>query len=147
MMVSSTCLRVCQAALATTTIASHVAVALASEGKKTILVDHHRELGHVALYLNVQNNGRSIYDLVTNEERLDDSLLSSYVVQHNIGLDVLCSPESWAVRVERDVEAFKKALSFLRSRYRYVIFDSVASDPELSIVAAEAERVYFVVFC
>ncbi len=133
-----------------TTIATHIGIALASEGKKPILVDHHQRLGHVALYLNIQNNGSSICDLVSNEERLDDSLLSSYVVRHVSGLDVLCSLESVAAPAEKNKDAFKKVIAFLRSRYSHVIFDSEFGDSpmpgasEFSVVAAEAERVFYV---
>jgi pilus assembly protein CpaE len=129
----------------TTTLTSHVAVALASEGKRVILVDHHRRLGHVALYLNLANNGRSIYDLITNESRLDDSLLSSYVMKHETGLDVLCSPDSAnSPTAAMDNATFRKVISFLRLRYDYILFDSAAGDPELAAVAAEAERIFLV---
>jgi pilus assembly protein CpaE len=128
----------------TTTIACHVAVALANEGKKTLLVDHHISLGHVALYLDISNSGRSIYDLVSNQERLDDSLLGSYTVTHDSGLDVLCSPDAINSTVEPSADALKNALRYLRSKYNFIIFDSSASDTELPNLVAEAERIYFV---
>jgi pilus assembly protein CpaE len=129
----------------TTTIATHVALSLASEGKKTILVDHHRLLGHAALYLNIQNSGRSIYDLIQNEGRLDESLLESYVARHSSCLDLLCSPEVAGDSASGMGDTFKRIIAFLRSQYSYVIFDSDASDVESGITAAEAEKVFFVV--
>lgn len=130
----------------TTTIATHVAVALATEGKKTLLVDYHRMLGHAALYLYIENKGRSIYDCVENASRLDDDLLGSYIVRHpGSELDVLCSPEvvtagSW----EDKLDAFKSVVSFLRSQYSYIIFDMNASDSQIGFLSAEAEKVFFV---
>jgi pilus assembly protein CpaE len=128
----------------TTTIATHVAVALASEGKKTLLVDYHRSLGHAALYLNLQNNGRSLFDLIANEARLDESLLGSYIVQHSTGLDVLCSSENIVGAGDETHGAFKKILAFLRLQYGYIVFDLKAGDPDMAILVPEAERVFFV---
>lgn len=128
----------------TTTIAGHVAVALATEGNRTILVDHHRGLGHQALYLDIHNNGQSIYELIKNAAGLDDSLLSSYVIPHVSGLDVLCSPEVVVGNMESAAGDLTDVISFLRTRYSYVIFDSVAGDPDLEAVASVAERVFFV---
>jgi pilus assembly protein CpaE len=76
-----------------TTIAVNLAVSLAERGKKTLLVDHHPLLGHAGLYLNLQASARSIYGLIENAGRIDSSLLSSYILGHVSGLDVLCSPE------------------------------------------------------
>jgi MinD-like ATPase involved in chromosome partitioning or flagellar assembly len=130
----------------TTTIATHVAVALATEGKKTLLVDHHRSLGHAALYLDIGNKGRSIYDCVENESRLDDDLFRSYIVSHpGSELDVLCSPQVVTAGFGEDkLDTFKSVVSFLRTQYSYIIFDMNASDREMGFLSAEAEKVFFV---
>jgi pilus assembly protein CpaE len=131
----------------TTTVAVNTAVALAEGGKKTILIDHHRILGHVALYLGLPNSTRSIYDVLANDERMDDSLFGTYVVQHSSGLDVLCSPDvlGAAQKEIEKPETFKRVVTFLRNRYEFILFDSFAGDIETGIVAAEADMVFFVV--
>jgi septum formation inhibitor-activating ATPase MinD len=130
----------------TTTIATHVAVALAVDGAKTLLVDHHKTLGHAALYLDIGNKGRSIYDCVENVSRLDEDLLRSYIEPQSCsGLDVLCSPETVTVNSDAgDLDALKEVVTFLRSQYKYIIFDMNASDREMGILSAEAEKVFFV---
>ncbi len=128
-----------------TTIAVNLAVALAGRGKKTLLVDHHPLLGHVGLHLNLQPSSRSIYGLIENVERIDGTLLSSYVLEHDSGLDVLCSPEIRATMGGARPEILKKVLAFLRTQYECVIVDSQAGSLEAEIVCNEADRTFFVV--
>ena len=111
-----------------TTIAVHAAVRLAEEGRKTLLVDHHRMLGHASLFLGLPSSDRSIYDLIANEERIDDSLLSSYVLKHSSGLSVLGSPEIQGATASDKPEIFKKVIAFLRAEHEFIVFDSPAGD-------------------
>jgi len=128
-----------------TTIAVNLAVSLAERGKKTLLVDQHPMLGHAGLFLNLQASARSIYGLVENAGRIDGSLLSSYILGHSSGLDVLCSPETRATTVESKPEIFKKVVAFLRTQYEYVIVDCDAGSIEAEVVFAEAHRTFYVV--
>ncbi len=128
-----------------TTIAVNLAVALTESGKRTLLVDHHPLLGHAGLFLNLPASSRSIYGLIENADRIDSSLLSSYILEHDSGLDVLCSPEIRATTGESKPEIFKKVLAFLRAQYECVIVDSDAGSVEAEIVCNEADRTFFVV--
>jgi Flp pilus assembly CpaE family ATPase len=128
-----------------TTIAVNLAVALAESGKKTLLVDHHRMLGHAGLFLGLPASSRSFYDLIENAARIDASLLSSYVIEHGSGLDVLCSPEVRATPVDAIPGTFKEVVAFLRTQYECVIFDSRAGGREAEVVCEAADRVFFVV--
>jgi len=128
-----------------TTIAVNCAVALAESGKKVLLVDHHRLLGHAGLFLNLPSSSRSIYDLIENEERIDRSLLTSYILEHSSGLDVLCSPEIRATTIEDKPEAFRNVIAFLRTQYECVIFDSQAGSIEAETLYVAADRAFFVV--
>jgi pilus assembly protein CpaE len=128
-----------------TTIATNLAVALAESGKKTLLVDHHPLLGHAGLFLNLPTSSRSIYGLIENADRIDSSLLSSYILEHESGLDVLCSPEIRATTGEGKPDIIRKVLAFLRTQYECVIVDSHAGSIEAEIVCNEADRTFFVV--
>jgi pilus assembly protein CpaE len=76
-----------------TTLAVHVATSLATKlGKKTLLIDHHHQLGHVCLYLGIKESRYQFDDLIRNVQRLDSDLLQGFVVKHASGLEVLASP-------------------------------------------------------
>ena len=80
-----------------TTLAVHVATFLAkAHGKRTLIIDHHRHLGHVALFLGLDTPGYSFREVVKNVERLDNDLLESFVAHHSSGVDVLSSPANFA---------------------------------------------------
>jgi pilus assembly protein CpaE len=131
----------------TTTIATHSAIALASlPERRTLLIDHHRDLGHAALYLGLKNTDRSLHDLIVNKSRLDAALLDNYLVQHSSGLSLLCSPDRCvSLAAPEDAAAVRQVLSFLRRNFDYVVFDSDPHLPETAVVAAEADPLFLVV--
>ncbi|SRR5579883_1534841 len=131
----------------TTTLAVHTAVALAESGKRTLLIDYHRSLGHAALYLGLPHSARSFYDVLAEDERLDESLLSSYVVQHESGLDVLCSPDAFGgpLTGKWGSLTFERVVTFLRNHYDCIIVDASARDPELGPLVSLADWMLLVV--
>ena len=83
----------CRGGAGTTTLAVHLAMFLSrSFGKKVIIADQHRQLGHVGLYLGQDEVKYDFYELVQNIGRLDRTLLDSFVTHHSSGLDILPSP-------------------------------------------------------
>ena len=62
--------------------------------QKTLIVDQHPYLGHVALLLGMDGHSYNLHELLHNISRLDLMLLKSYVAHHSSGVDVLPSPDS-----------------------------------------------------
>lgn len=109
----------------TTTLAVHVAIALATkQGKKTLLVDHHHQLGHVCLYLGIKESHYHFDELIRNVERLDSDLLKGFVIRHASGLEVLASPDACAAQYSSSREEIEQVLGFLRQEYDFILIDS-----------------------
>lgn len=127
----------------TTTLATHTAVRLAEEGKRTLLVDGRRKLGHAGLYLGLSQSRGSLWTLAASA-KLDDSLVASFVVAHSSGLDVLCS----ASQIEEDFsftgDSLGEAMKFLKAHYDFVLADVAASEETTPSLIAAADMVLFV---
>src|SRR5690606_1718101 len=76
-----------------TTIAVNLAVALADNGYRTLLIDGSLQFGDVAIMLDLKPS-TSIADLMDRmgEVELDGDLVSSVLVKHGSGLRVLMAP-------------------------------------------------------
>jgi pilus assembly protein CpaE len=102
-----------------------VAVSLASRhGKKTLLIDHHHQLGHVCLYLGIKTSQYHFDDLIRNAQQLDSELLKGFVIKHSSGLDVLASPDSCAPQHNTSREDLEQVIDFLREQYDFILIDS-----------------------
>jgi pilus assembly protein CpaE len=109
----------------TTTLAVHLANNLVRRHRKrTLLIDHQHELGHVGLYLGMKESHYHFDELVRNASRLDTALLNGFVVRHASGLEVLASPDSCAGDHKSSPEELQLVLNFLRTQYDYVVVDS-----------------------
>ena len=109
----------------TTTIAVHLAVYLAQYHKKrTLLIDHHPELGHACVYLGIDGARYNYSEAVRSVSRLDSELLRGFVANHPSGLEVLSSPDLCGLSSPLDSEMVAHTLEFLQGEYDYVIIDS-----------------------
>jgi pilus assembly protein CpaE len=109
----------------TTTLAVHLANNLVTRHRKrTLLIDHQHELGHVALYLGMKDSLYHFDELVRNANRLDKALLDGFVTRHNSGLEVLASSDVCAPAHKSNPEELELVLNFLRTQYEYIIIDS-----------------------
>ncbi len=116
----------------TTTLAVHLANNLVRRHRKrTLLIDHRHELGHVALYLGLKDGQYHFDELVRNADRLDADLLNGFVVRHSSGIEVLSSPDGCAPEHQSNPEEIQVVLNFLRTQYDYVILDSFMGYKEL----------------
>jgi pilus assembly protein CpaE len=139
-----------------TTLAVHTSLALAGlPDKNILLVDLKRQLGHVAVYLNLTNSGYSFSTILGDIHRLDGALLHSMLVRHATGLSVLCSPDdcsslSDAMRRQHfrseppTVEAIDRVLALLRAESDFTIFDADPALPETAAIAQRADQVFLV---
>ncbi len=129
-----------------TTLAVHVATFLAKvHSKKTLIVDHHRHLGHVALSLGLDTPGYSFHEVVNNIERLDNDLLESFVAHHSSGVDVLSSPPSFANDVFDNFSYLERSIRYLAGVYDYAILDcGTGLEDEVLATLACCDELYLI---
>jgi pilus assembly protein CpaE len=109
----------------TTTLAVHLANNLVRRHRKrTLLIDHHHELGHISLYLGLKGGQYHFDELIRNSDRLDGNLLNGFVTRHTGGLEILASPDACAADYKATPEEIQSVISFLRTQYDFVIIDS-----------------------
>lgn len=112
----------------TSLIATNLAAAM---GAPTALVDLNLQAGDLDLYLGAKSKF-SIVDVVGNRARMDDSLLASYLINHNENLALLAAPSEALLAEDIKSENVFEVIELLQRRYEYVIadlphtFDSVA---------------------
>jgi pilus assembly protein CpaE len=130
----------------TTTLAVHLAAHLAiAHGRKTLIIDHKHQLGHIALYLGLKDTRYHFEELLQNVDRLDADLLSGYVLHHSSGLDVLASPDRSANFREGTQEELERVMDFLRREYDCVLIDSSLPYQETKMSLIEqADDIYLV---
>jgi pilus assembly protein CpaE len=130
----------------TTMLAVHLATHLVCQhGKKTLLIDHKQQLGHVALYLGLKDTQYHFDELLRNADRLDAELLDGFVVRHRSGLDVIASPEMASGPHEPKSDQLEHAMDFLRREYDYVLIDSaVAFQDSKAPILEQSDEVYIV---
>jgi pilus assembly protein CpaE len=130
----------------TTTLAVHLATYLVRhQHKKTLLIDHKHQLGHVALYLGLQDTLYHFDELMLSADRLDTELLNGFVVRHPSGLDVIASPETAVNHHESKRNELERVMEFLRREYDYVLIDSSVGYQESKVAIVEqADQVYLI---
>lgn len=117
----------------TTTLAVHVGTYLVKKhAKKTLLIDHHHQLGHVCLYLGMKESNYHFDELIRNVERLDSDLLKGFVVKHSSGLEVLASSDICAAHYRSSREQIEQVLDFLREEYDFILIDSSMDYEEIT---------------
>ena len=130
----------------TTTLAVHLANDLARRHRKrTLLVDHHHELGHVGLFLGIKDSQYHFDELIRNVSRLDADLLAGFVAHHTSGMDVLASPDGCSIAHKSTPAEVQLVLNFLRTQYDYVIIDSSMGYKELVPPILQASDEVFLV--
>ena len=130
----------------TTMLAVHLATHLVRQyGKKTLLIDHKQQLGHVALYLGLKDTQYHFDELLRNADRLDSELLNGFVVRHRSGLDIIASPEMSAGPHVAKPEEFERVMDFLRREYDFILIDSsVGYQDSTACLIEQADEVYLV---
>jgi pilus assembly protein CpaE len=107
-----------------TTLVVHLSTFLAQLcGKKVLVVDQHRQLGHVGLYLGLPTTEYHFYDLARNIDRVDADLLNGFVVHEVNGVDVLPGPEGLYGLTDVPLSSIQQTIRYLRGTYEYVVID------------------------
>lgn len=130
----------------TTTLAVHLATFLVRKHKKkTLLIDHKHQLGHVALYLGLKNTDYHFTELLRSADRLDADLLEGFILHHESGLDVIASPEKALAEDETKRDELYQVMEFLRREYDYILVDSTVGYRESkSSLIDQTDELYLV---
>lgn len=130
----------------TTTLVVHLATFLAQLcGKKVLVVDQHRQLGHVGLYLGLSTAQYHFYDLARNIDRVDADLLNGFVVHDVNGVDLLPGPDGLYGLTDVPLSSIQQTIRYLRGSYEYVIIDccqGIGNANEATI--AECDQLYLI---
>lgn len=122
----------------TTTLAVHLGCFLVRQyGKKTLILDEHRRLGHVSLYLGEDGASYHFYELVRNISRLDESLLQGFVIHHSSCLDILPSPDVFDDSANVSLDDIHRAIRFLGENYEFVVIDCPHGVHNLSLTTID----------
>ncbi|HEV2860801.1 MAG TPA: AAA family ATPase [Pyrinomonadaceae bacterium] len=117
----------------TTFIAANVAAAMSAP---TVLVDLNLQAGDLGLFLGVEAKF-SIADLVENRERVDDSLLRSYLTPHSANLSLLAAPREADSADDIEPEHIFQVLEILRERHEYVVIDPQHTFDAITLAALD----------
>jgi pilus assembly protein CpaE len=121
-----------------TTLAVHLGCFLVKQyGKKTLILDEHRRLGHVSLYLGEDEANYHFYELVQNIARLDESLLQGFVIHHSSCLDILPSPDCFDDSANVSLDDIQRAIRFLGQNYEFVVIDCPHGVHNLSLATID----------
>lgn len=119
-----------------TTLAVHLGSFLARRhAQKTLIIDLHPHLGHVAMLLGMDSHSYNFHELMRNVSRLDLTLLNGYVAHHSSGADVLPAPGSLSEVDSISTDALGRAIRFLAGVYNYVLIDCTCGLNELNQAA------------
>ena len=129
-----------------TTLAVHLGCFLVRQyGKKTLILDEHRRLGDVSLYLGKDDANYHFYELVRNVSRLDESLLKGFVIHHSDCLDILPSPDCFDDSANVELDDIQRAIRFLGQNYEYVVIDCPHGIHNLSLATIDCcDELYLV---
>jgi pilus assembly protein CpaE len=130
----------------TTTLAVHLGCFLVRQhGKKTLILDEHRRLGHVSLYLGEDRASYHFYELVRNIARLDQTLLQGFVIHHSSCLDILPSPDVFDDSANVSLDDIHRAICFLGENYEFVVIDCPHGVHNLSITTIDCcDQLYLI---
>jgi len=127
-----------------TTVAVNLALALQSAHGQTALVDL-APLGHAALHLNLKPVF-TVADATRNLHRMDASLLESFMVRHNSGLQLLAGTNVPAA-VDPSTAEFVRLFDMLVTHYRYVVVDASTRFDAASRLIANLSECVLLVAC
>jgi len=120
-----------------TTLATNLAVQLASTGKwRVLLIDLNLQFGDVAVFLNLAPK-RSIADL-TQAGPIKFSEIQSYFLTHSSGLQVLAAPTRPEYAELVTAEHVEQILSEVKAHFDFIICDNVSRFEDVSLVSFDA---------
>jgi pilus assembly protein CpaE len=106
-----------------TLVSTNLAVALALEGHRAVLVDLDLQFGDIGLALGLRPD-KTIYDLARSGGSLDEDKLDAYLVRHESGVRVLLAPTRPDQAATVTVDFLRDVFTNLRSMSDFVIVDT-----------------------
>ena len=127
-----------------TTLAINTAVALATRGHKTLLLDANLQFGDVAVTLNMRPTS-TIVDLADRVNELDADLISSVSLEHDSGLRVLLASPKPEMADLITAETLESIIGALRNLFDFVIIDTASGLHDTTITVLDsADRIVLV---
>jgi pilus assembly protein CpaE len=106
-----------------TLTASNLAVSLADQGKRVVVVDLDLQFGDIGLALGLPPE-KTIYDLATSGGSMDAEKVDAYLAEHSSGVRVLLAPTRPDQAGAIGVDFLRELYVTLRSTNDYVIVDT-----------------------
>lgn len=117
----------------TTLIAANLAM---TQKTPTVLVDLNLQSGDLELLLGLKPKF-SLADVVENRDRLDESLLASYITPHSKNLSLLAAPMKAESAEDIEPRHIYEVMELLRHRYDNVIIDTPHNFDSVTISALD----------
>lgn len=108
----------------------------AATGAPTVLVDLNLQAGDLPLFLGV-NPKYSFADMAENRDRLDDTLINSFVTPCSANLSLLAAPKEADSADEIEPEHVFEVLQRLRESYDYVVLDPQHTFDSITLAALD----------
>jgi pilus assembly protein CpaE len=106
-----------------TVAATNLGAALATRGKRTVLIDLDLQFGDVALALGLAPE-TTLFDLAVSGGSLDADKLDDFMLRHPSGLRVLAAPARPDQAVSVTAQMLTTVYSLLREEYDFVVVDT-----------------------
>ncbi len=108
----------------------------AATGARTVLVDLNIQAGDLPLFLGVEPK-YSFADMAENRNRLDDTLINSFVTPVSSNLSLLAAPKEADSADEIEPEHVFEVLQRLRESYDYVVLDPQHTFDSITLAALD----------
>jgi pilus assembly protein CpaE len=133
----------------TSTVALNLAVQLAAETKKRVLlIDLARPFGQISLMLDFEPRF-TILDALERSARLDETVLASLATRHKSGIDILAGPRQAAMKPEQrqsvTLDAICKLIEISDRAYDLVVIDLGVVNPADWAPVLKAAQILFLV--
>jgi pilus assembly protein CpaE len=119
-----------------TTIAFNLAVAVAQQGRRTVLIDGSLQFGDMRALLKVPVDAPSILDLPT--DRIQESDLQEVLWRDPSGVDILLAPPRVEMAEMVTVRDVDKILSILRHVYEVIVLDTASALSDINLAFLDA---------
>lgn len=120
----------------TTSIVTNVAAALASRGKKVILLDFDLQYGDSNLFLDVDSKD-TIVELARDPEGISIEKVNAATATHSTGFSILCPPKTPEYADYITPEHTRKIIENVRPYFEYILIDMGTNFAETTLVALE----------
>lgn len=119
-----------------TTIAVNLAVTLANDESRVVIVDANLQFGDVAIFMKEQGKN-TVLDLAPRVDELEPNVVEENMIKHEAsGVHIMASPSQPEYGEKINADQFTKLLHYLRQLYAYVVVDTISylNDLTLSIL-------------